>query len=252
MSLDGRSMIERPQNPGGIRPRTPMSPPLSPPRSAARTDALNALTADNVTRVESPGPHLSESLAASRRLTTSTLSTQASSRSSGSSSNTSLGTHAYAGRPISLGSVVSCADIDRRMMSSPIVLHTPLYQVPDEFSAGGEDAVNECRTATASPIVRAGMHRTHDSASSIQSFMTDCSADAVIPRQGRSMSPPPVANARILSQINQGANLRRSFSSGSRPSTRTSIRSGGTADEADELLDAYFYGMFQSCLFFFE
>lgn len=240
MSFDGHSIMsatDRPRTPGGMRPRTPMSPP----RSAARAEAFNTLTADNIMRVGSPGP-LSGTTAAARRLTTSTVSTQASSRSSGSSSNTSLGTHAMAGRPISLASMASCADIDRRMTSSPIVLHTPLYEQPDEFKAGAEDQENGCRTATASPVVWPESHRTRGSVSSIQSFMTDCSADAVIPRQERSMSPPPVSNARTLSQLNQGANLRRSFSSGSRPPKRTSNQSMATNDDSEELVDAYFYG----------
>lgn len=222
------------QTPAGSRPHTPMSST----RSAAHANALNSLTANHVNRTASPSP------VATKLINSSTASMHSSIRTSGSSGVTSLETPNSIGvvnhggfRPISSSTIGSSVELDNRLTSSPIILHAPLYEEPEDLIID-EDRDQHKETG----------HYSRGSVASMRSFMTDSSADAIIPR--RSISPSPAVQSVGSQPPNGNGNgVRRSLSSGSRRMNRmsqisntSSILEGALSEGSEELIDTYFYG----------
>ncbi|THH04522.1 hypothetical protein EW145_g5461 [Phellinidium pouzarii] len=241
-SMDGQSIlsVERPKSPDVLSSRssTRSHTPVSSARvAAAHADALKALTGGT-------GQLRPQSSTSPTRLSFTSASLRSSIRTSGSGSGPMTGFSGFgptstsdtqSSRPDSLqSSVASCVDLDSRLSSSPVVLHAKLF---DEFEFI-EDVIDQNQSSR---------ERAHESMSSVRTFMTESSVDAVIPPSHgkRSMSPP----ARLRLPVPAGASMTRSLSSsGSRsPNNRMSQMSGVSdaqlTEDGDDLLDSYFYGV---------
>ncbi|TDL25687.1 hypothetical protein BD410DRAFT_604337 [Rickenella mellea] len=140
------------------------------------------------------------------------------------------------GRPVStLSTMTSSADLESERASSPVLLHSPLCEPP-------QDRMHGVAHSTLS-------NRLDDTGSSVRSFVTAESTDAFAPYP----SVPTVTTAAQLHLRAAAAvsGLKRSFSSGSRrPNTKrhsdasalsvTGESNESWAEKGDELLDSYF------------
>ncbi|KAL5504225.1 hypothetical protein ACEPAH_8299 [Sanghuangporus vaninii] len=209
--------------------------------AAAHAEALRALTGGRASTPTS-GQHVAPAEAPSARSSVLTT-TSGSGSGSGSSSRSTNSGNAHSSdtqssvdvRPYSYqSSVASCEDIDRKLSSSPIILHSPLLE-DDEFEASFP---TEYRQSVSSLD-----YRPHDSISSVRTFMTESSVDMMIPPP-RQPHPGPARSVGVSPSasrphVENGTTLARSDLRNSQSSART-VSTRSSDDGVN--MDAYFYG----------
>ncbi|KAH8117930.1 hypothetical protein DFH11DRAFT_1503552 [Phellopilus nigrolimitatus] len=202
-SADGLSAVhvEHPRN-HLFRSRSHAS--VSSTRSAAHADALNVLTGEHSPSMRSSRP--ASAMLLSPPSTSVRSSMRTSGPGSGSGSGSASGSPGFGPtrssidtqrsstvRPYSYqSSNASCADLECRLSSSPMVMHTPLFE---EYE---HDHDNWSRSHDTNGREHSGLrHYVRDSVSSVRTFMTDCSANAIIraPYEKRAFSPPPTSSS---------------------------------------------------------
>ncbi|KAL5525695.1 hypothetical protein ACEPAG_7032 [Sanghuangporus baumii] len=209
--------------------------------AAAHAEALRALTGGRAS-ITMSGQHLAPAEAPSARSSVLTT-TSGSGSGSGSSSRSTNSGNAHSSdtqssvdvRPYSYqSSIASCEDIDRKLSSSPIILHSPLLE-DDEFEASFPTEYRQS--------VSSSDYRPHDSISSVRTFMTESSMDTMIPPP-RQPHPSPArfvgaSPSTSRPHVENGTTLAGSDLRNSRPPVRT-ISTRNPQDGVN--MDAYFYG----------
>lgn len=237
---DAQSISDGQSTNGGPRSKSPAwssrsQTPVSSARVAqAHADALRALTGGRNSSPESVR-RLAPSDASFRSSVLTTTTSGSGSSNSGHAN--SFDTQSSLERPYSVqSSIASCVDIDRHLTSSPVILHSPIY---DEAESNGYSTEQRQSNGWS-------QYRPHDSISSVQTSMTDYSI--ITPREQSSgtsrPAPAPAPSNGLKPNSPSGTNLSRSLSANSRKGrmSQMSTVSEQFTEDGEDLLDSYFYG----------